>query len=233
MFSSCEDPGTRGGVARSAGEERRHATLRLSLSPLRGGTEIANLARKSYPATEGSRMGNKSASNHTGSRKVDRNRKSGVAPAEGGAEGVRTLEPPSPELEAVSKSSRRTASRQAGVQGRPVGPGRTGRTPSHIVSMSSTEAQNGFGNLLETVARDGTVFITRRKAAKAVVLSVERYEELTREAEPALDELTAEFDALLNRMQSPQARAGIRAAFSAAPDELAAAAVAAARDDRR
>jgi len=98
--------------------------------------------------------------------------------------------------------------------------------------MSSTEAQNGFGHLLETVARDGTVFITRRRAARAVVLSIERYEELTREAEPDLDELTAEFDALLDRMQSPEARAGIREAFSATPDELARAAVAAAREGR-
>lgn len=107
------------------------------------------------------------------------------------------------------------------------------RRQAGIVSMSSTEAQNGFGHLLETVARDGTVFITRRNAARAVVLSVERYEELTREAEPDLDELTAEFDALLERMQSPEARAGIRAALRATPEELASAAVDAAREGRR
>lgn len=99
--------------------------------------------------------------------------------------------------------------------------------------MSSTEAQNGFGHLLETVARDRTVFITRRNTAQAVVMSVERYQELTRETEPDLHELTAEFDALLERMQSPQARAGIRAAFRATPDELAKAAVAGARESRR
>lgn len=107
------------------------------------------------------------------------------------------------------------------------------RRQSDIVSMSSTEAQNGFGHLLDTVARDGTVFITRRNTAGAVMLSMERYEELTREAEPDLDELTAEFDALLERMQSPESRAGIREAFSAAPDELVRAAVAAAGKDRR
>lgn len=107
------------------------------------------------------------------------------------------------------------------------------RRESHVVSMSSTEAQNGFGHLLETVARDGTVIITRRNAARAVVLSMERYEELTRETEPDLDELTAEFDALLERMQSPEARSGIRSAFSATPDELARAAVAAVREVRR
>jgi prevent-host-death family protein len=102
-----------------------------------------------------------------------------------------------------------------------------------VVSMSSTEAQNGFGHLLEEVAGGRTVFVTRRNAARAVVMSVERYRELTREAEPDLDELTAEFDALLERMQSPQVRTGLRAAFRATPDELARAAVSAAREGGR
>ncbi len=104
---------------------------------------------------------------------------------------------------------------------------------TETVSMSSTEAQNGFGHLLDTVARDQTVFITRRNAAQAVVMSVERYRELTQATEPDLDDLSAEFDALLERMKSPQVRAGLREAFRAAPDELAKAALAAAREERR
>jgi prevent-host-death family protein len=104
---------------------------------------------------------------------------------------------------------------------------------SEIVSMSSTEAQNGFGHVLELVARDCTVFITRRNTARAVVMSVERYQELTREIEPDLDDLTAEFDALLERLQTPQARTGLREALRASPDELAEAALAAARAEHR
>lgn len=100
-----------------------------------------------------------------------------------------------------------------------------------IVYMSSTEAQNGFGRVLDTVARNGTVLITKRNEAQAVVMSVERYEALTRGVASGLDTLTAEFDDLLQRMQTPEARAGLRSAFRASPDDLSRAAVAAARRD--
>jgi NAD+--asparagine ADP-ribosyltransferase len=48
-----------------------------------------------------------------------------------------------------------------------------------------------------------------------------------------LDELTEEFDALLERMQTTRAKAGVAAAFDAAPEELGRAAVKAARPRRR
>lgn len=94
--------------------------------------------------------------------------------------------------------------------------------------MTSTEAQNGFGRVLDRVSRDDTVVITKHDTAQAVIMSVERYEALTREESPSLEALTAEFDALLASMQTPAARAGMRAAFGASPDELGRAALAAA-----
>lgn len=100
------------------------------------------------------------------------------------------------------------------------------------VVMTSTEAQNGFGRMLDTVARDGTVLITRHNATQAVVISVDRYEALTRAREPSLDALSAEFDELLARMQTDESRAGMRAAFAASPAELGRAAVEAARNAR-
>lgn len=107
---------------------------------------------------------------------------------------------------------------------------KSSRTPrASTVYMTSTEAQNGFGRVLDTVARHGTVVITRHDTPEAVVISVEEYEALTRGAGAELDALTAEFDAMLERMQAPAARAGVRAAFGASPDELSRAAVAAAR----
>jgi antitoxin Phd len=48
-----------------------------------------------------------------------------------------------------------------------------------------------------------------------------------------LDELTDEFDALLERMQTPRSKAGMAAAFDATPAELGRAAVTAARPARR
>lgn len=95
-----------------------------------------------------------------------------------------------------------------------------------VVTMTSTEAQNGFGRMLDTVARDGTVLIKKHNVTQAVVLSVDRYEELTRSDAPSLDTLTAEFDEMLARMQTPEVRAGIRTGLSASPAELGQAALA-------
>jgi antitoxin Phd len=89
-----------------------------------------------------------------------------------------------------------------------------------IIRMTSTEAQNGFGRMLDAVAKGGTVLITKHNATHAVVISVEFYEALTRTVMPDLDALTAEFDEMLERMQRPEVRAGIRAGLSASPAEL-------------
>jgi hypothetical protein len=64
------------------------------------------------------------------------------------------------------------------------------------------------------------------------MMSVEQYKELTQVTEPDLDALTADFDAMLERMQSEESRSGLRHAFRASPDELGRAAVAAAREKR-
>jgi prevent-host-death family protein len=97
--------------------------------------------------------------------------------------------------------------------------------------MTSTEAKNGFGRVLDTVARDGRVLIKKHNTTQAVVLSAREYESLTRGTASDLDTLTAEFDDMLARMQTPQMRAGLRDAFRASPEELSSAAVAAARRD--
>jgi prevent-host-death family protein len=99
-----------------------------------------------------------------------------------------------------------------------------------MVTMTSTEAQNGFGRVLDTVARGGRVTVTRHDTPQAVVISAEEYQALTRGERDDLDSLTAEFDALLARMQTPEAGEALRGAFDATPDELGRAAVEAARE---
>lgn len=135
---------------------------------------------------------------------------------------------------AAARGAERGAKAVPGV-GRPGGAQSRGAgraTPrGTVVSMTSTEAQNGFGRMLDTVARQSTVFITKHNATQAVVMSVEQYEALTQATTSELDTLTAEFDDLLERMQAPRARAGLRDAFRASPEELSRAAVAAARRD--
>ncbi len=97
------------------------------------------------------------------------------------------------------------------------------------VTMTSTEAQNGFGRMLDAVAKHKTVLITKHKVTQAVVISAERYRSLIRSEAPSLDALTAEFDAMLERMQAPGAEEAMLEALRASPEELGTAARAAAR----
>lgn len=100
----------------------------------------------------------------------------------------------------------------------------------HTVSVTATEAQNEFGRILDTVAQDRVVIITRHNTPKAVLMSLERFDALSRTEDVTLDTLSAEFDALLAGMQTEESRAGMRRAFDASPEELGRAAVEAAQN---
>jgi prevent-host-death family protein len=96
-------------------------------------------------------------------------------------------------------------------------------------AFTATDAKKQFARVLELVLQGGAVVITKHDAPKAVLLSVDEFTALTKATEGPLDTLSAEFDALLARMQTPRARAGMKTAFAASPKELGKAAVAAAR----
>jgi len=101
--------------------------------------------------------------------------------------------------------------------------------PVEASTVTATDAKKEFGSVLERVVRGGVVVITKHDTPKAVLLPVEEFNALARAAERELDTLSEEFDALFARMQTPKARAGMRAAFEASPKQLGKAAVAAAR----
>ena len=101
--------------------------------------------------------------------------------------------------------------------------------PSGGPTFTASGAKKEFGRVLELAMRGGRVVITKHATPKAVVLSVDDFAALTRATERTLDTLSGEFDALLARLQTPRARAGLKAAFDASPREIGAAAVAAAR----
>ncbi|HXM40137.1 MAG TPA: type II toxin-antitoxin system Phd/YefM family antitoxin [Bryobacteraceae bacterium] len=94
--------------------------------------------------------------------------------------------------------------------------------------ISASDAKNGFGRLLERVIQGGTVVITKHDAPKAVLISIDEFDALSRAGQAKLEALTGEFDALLARMQTPAARARMKAAFDASPKRLGKAAAAAA-----
>jgi len=93
------------------------------------------------------------------------------------------------------------------------------------VTMNATDAKNKMGQMLDTVMQGHVVLITKNDAARAAVIPITEYERFSRAAEARLNVLSDEFDALLESMQTPRARAGMRAAFEASPKQLANAAV--------
>jgi antitoxin Phd len=65
-----------------------------------------------------------------------------------------------------------------------------------------------------------------------VLLSYAEFEALTKASMPALDDLSDQFDQLLESMQTPPAKSAMATAFDAAPEQLGRAAVKAARAKR-
>jgi antitoxin Phd len=94
-----------------------------------------------------------------------------------------------------------------------------------LTSMSATAAKNEFGRALETALRDGYVVITKHDQPKAVLVALDEFEALTRSQNPKLEALSAEFDRLLESMQSPNARSVIQSVFESSSDELGRAAL--------
>src|SRR5262245_6129761 len=98
-----------------------------------------------------------------------------------------------------------------------------------IPEVAATQAKNTFGELLDRVATSGAVAITRHDMPKAVLLSYEEFESLSSARSETLEALSAKFDGLLERMQSPAARQGMEMAFNASPLVLGRAAAKATR----
>ena len=103
----------------------------------------------------------------------------------------------------------------------------TMHTPlGRLTTMASSDAKNGFAALLERVQRKPEpVVITRNARPTAVMLSIEAYERLVEAVPDPLAQLTAEFDALVARMQTPTAKSAVDALLTATPEQLGEAAV--------
>ena len=98
-----------------------------------------------------------------------------------------------------------------------------------IRSVPATRLKNEFGTVFEQAIRGGAVAITKHATARAILISVEEFKALAGARERSLAALSAQFDGLLARMQTPKAKKGIAAAFNASPQALGRAAVKAAR----
>jgi prevent-host-death family protein len=99
-----------------------------------------------------------------------------------------------------------------------------------LPSVSATQLVAGIQKVGRTVATHGAVLITKHDQPAYVLMSVERYRELQRAAEPDLGALGGEFDAMLARMQG-QGDA-LADAFAMAPEAMGAVALKAAKPAR-
>ena len=94
------------------------------------------------------------------------------------------------------------------------------------LTVTATEAKTRFGPLLETAIRGGSVVLTKHDAPKAVLLSIAEFEALGGSRQPDLNALSADFDSLVARLQTPGSRKALKSAFEATPRELGRLAVA-------
>lgn len=88
------------------------------------------------------------------------------------------------------------------------------------VTVTATEAKTRFGPLLEAAIAGGSVIITKHDTPKAVLLSMAEFEALGGTRPPDLHALSAEFDGLLARLQTPASRKALKSAFAAPPKAL-------------
>ena len=95
--------------------------------------------------------------------------------------------------------------------------------------VTATELKNSTADVIEQVAARRAVAITRHDKPRAVLLSIEEYESLTRQEPEYFAGLMETYRGMLDRMQGPEQRAAADKLFQATPDELGSAAVGAAQ----
>ena len=94
--------------------------------------------------------------------------------------------------------------------------------------VTATALKNHTADVLDQVATQGAVAITRHNKPRAVLIPIELYEQLTGGEPSWLAELHGECRGMLEAMQVPKQKEGAERAFNATPEELGKAAVAAA-----
>jgi len=100
---------------------------------------------------------------------------------------------------------------------------------SDMPVVTATQLKTATSDVFDLVAKNKAVAIHRHDKARGVLLSVEQYEALTGGGGDWLADLTAECEAMVDAMQSPEQKEAAMLAFNATPEELGEAAVWAAR----
>lgn len=101
-----------------------------------------------------------------------------------------------------------------------------------VETVPAARLKNEPATVIDRVVAGGAVAITRHDKPRAVLVSYEDFRQLAAAREASLGELSAEFDRLLEGLQSPAAKKSLAHAFDASPAEIARSAVAAAGKPR-
>lgn len=94
-----------------------------------------------------------------------------------------------------------------------------------VETVPAARLKNEPATVIDHVAAGHAVAITRHDKPRAVLVSYEDFRSLTAAREASLGALAAEFDQLLEGMQSPAARKAVKSAFESTPAELGRSAV--------
>jgi prevent-host-death family protein len=107
-------------------------------------------------------------------------------------------------------------------------------TNSHAVSRSASDVKAHWRDIVDQANALGEVIVTSYNRPEVVVVSIDRYSKLTKDASAndPLAALRAEFDRELAVLRQPDAARKLQKAFDSTPEELAEAANAAPRRSR-
>jgi prevent-host-death family protein len=103
----------------------------------------------------------------------------------------------------------------------------------HQAQRSASEVKAHWRDIVEEAKTVGEVVVTNHNRPEVIVLSLERYAKLKREAHDPLAEMRAEWDRRLAVLNEPGADEKLRKFMDSTPAEIAAAANAAARREKR
>lgn len=98
-----------------------------------------------------------------------------------------------------------------------------------LPTVTATALKNSTADILDQLTAQPAIAITKHDKPRAVLLSIEQYEQLLGSEDNWLTDLHKEYQGMLGKMQEPEQKEAALRAFNASPEELGAAAVAAAR----
>lgn len=88
---------------------------------------------------------------------------------------------------------------------------------ANVAAVPATDVKNAMAEVMDLTTAEGMVALTKHGKVRAVMLSVESYENLVKRAGDPLEKLTGQFDQMLASMQGAKARKAADTVFGPLP----------------